>query len=309
MKSQSFDDKIDFKAQQQNRFIRSHFGLFEKVSRFQELIRPSRLPIMLSAFRNASYMVSPTIRRKGYPIFQPVLARTFARGSSRDPRDKEPIIVEIIDNTDAHKEKMKAENRTYVRPEENKYKPSSFSVFNFVQNTAKSVVNRVSNTFFPDEETRAKNEIKKKINAQIDASFQGGGILGSIMKGVAKTISGQVVSNLVDLEKVKQKLGYDVEDVLSRDPTTKRLLGLPVELSEILELQSVQVENGRRRQALKQITMQVTGSHSSGIVRAIIDNDGREWTVQKVMVTVERTNQTYEAELTPKPDKDHIIDV
>jgi len=264
---------------------------------------------MLSALRSASYTVNPSLRRKGYAAFQPVVVRSFSRGTSRDPRDTEPIIVEIIDNTEAHKEKTKAENRIYTRPEENKYKPPTFSVFNFVQSSAKSVVKRVSNTFFPDEETRAKNELKKKYYARIDESFQGSGIVNNIIKGVLKTVSGKVISNLVDLEKVKQKLGNEVEDVLSRDPTTKRLLGLPVELSEILELQSVQVERGGRRQVRKQITLQVEGSHNSGLVRAIIGHDGDDWTVQQVMVTVEDSNQTYEAELTPKPDKDHIIDI
>jgi len=261
---------------------------------------------MLTLFRRSLNLTSPSCVRRGFPIVQPVAVRAFARYSNdgnKSKKEKEPIIVEIIDNTGKFKEK-KAEKEAVEE------KKPSFSLFDSVQKKAQSVVSHISNSFFPDEETRIKNEMKNKVNEKIDAAFTGNrGLLGSIIKQGVKMVSGRVVSHLVDVERMQRKLEVEIDGILSRDPQTKRALGLPIEVVGVVSMQSVMVEDGRKRRSCEAVTYQIIGSRGSGLVTAVVDTSGDGLAVQRVQVTVDQSREVFDVPLTAKPDKDHIIDL
>ena len=261
---------------------------------------------MLSVLKRSAYVSYPRLAKRLNLSCQQVGVRTFSRGPNRDSssRTKEPIIIEIIDNKEKFKEqKEKKEAQAEVMRHKN---PLS-GVFNFVQATA----GKISNVFFPDEETRMKNRMKDEVNKKIDEAFKGrSGIFRGILKQGMKLVGGRMVTQLVEMQQAHLKLSETVEDMLSRDAQTKKLIGYPVELSDTISMAAEMESDGTPTPKGSQVlTYQVLGSRGSGVLAVTADPyQGGEWTIKKMQMRSDN-GIVFDVTLTTKPDKDHIIDV
>jgi hypothetical protein len=94
------------------------------------------------------------------------------------------------------------------------------------------LLSKVASFFGMDKESREKRERKREINTAIDRAFQGTGLLGGLMGGIAKTVGGMMAETMYEATKDFEMVQSAVVRRLEMDSSVTKSLGDMISLSQ-----------------------------------------------------------------------------